>query len=69
VPHNGLKNIAAPYYLESSHFVQYEIDPWSHGDPFYYPYFTAKPLEDGTDYLQAEGCDGSLPGGSEGFED
>jgi hypothetical protein len=27
VPHNGLKNIAAPYYLESSHFVQYEIDP------------------------------------------
>jgi hypothetical protein len=45
------KNITAPYYLEPSHFVQYDIDEH---DPmaihYYFPYFTSKPLEDGTDY-------------------
>jgi len=45
------KNITAPYYVESSQFVQYNIDEQ---DPmaihFYFPYFSSKPLEDGTDY-------------------
>jgi hypothetical protein len=45
------KNITAPYYMEPSQFVQYDIDQH---DPmaihFSFPYFTSKPLEDGTDY-------------------
>ena len=45
------KNLTQPYYIEPGHFVQYDVDEH---DPmaihFYFPYFTSKPLEDGTDY-------------------
>jgi len=45
------KNLTQPYYIEPGHFVQYNIDEH---DPmaihFYFPYFSSKPLEDGTDY-------------------
>ena len=49
------KNIKQPYYLEPSHFVQYDMDEH---DPmaihFHFPYFTSKPLEDGTDYASKQ---------------
>lgn len=49
------KNLTQPYYIEPSHFVQYEIDEH---DPmaihFDFPYFTSKPLEDGTDYASKQ---------------
>jgi hypothetical protein len=49
------KNIQQPYYIESGHFVQYDLDE---KDPmavhYYFPYFTSKPLEDGTDYASKQ---------------
>ncbi len=49
------KNSTAPYYIEPSHFVQYDIDQH---DPmaihFNFPYFTSRPLEDGTDYASKQ---------------
>ncbi len=49
------KNITSPYYIEPSHFVQYDVDE---KDPmaihFHFPYFSSKPLEDGTDYVSKQ---------------